>query len=356
MARKIVAGGEQIKKINKQLKVSREKESQKSEDSFKSATEREDSGSSETEQVSSNLKVTLEIISEVATNLENRFVLVGSIAGVDATKSREVGGRIKKGKEKEGKSTRSVVRGKSKRVVDSSLTHVDLKKETGAMVVWRENFAEIEESETLADLLKRVTDSYNPKKKGSSKAKTPGIARANRKRKGAPAISFVTVEIPPTRDKATRIQKKQDEEKLEKALEKSKRKVVAKRKKKMSEPVKAVDVDEMDMVLRGEEETKKVEVMTPKPKKAKTSTKKSVLESKSAERSTIAKRTKSAVKSKQVKIVEEEEWSGEEEDDSDTEKDKMTKFVKRTILKGRLLRDLEEQGMVLLLEKLELQS
>jgi len=198
-----------------------------------------------------------------------------------------------------------------------------------------------------------VTESYNPKKKGSSNAKTPDTTRANKKRKVAP---FVTVEIPPTRGRAKRSQLKQNEAELQKALEESKKKVVAKGKKKMDEPVEAVDIDEMDLVLRDEEETEEVEVLAPKAKKAKTSTKKSISESKSAEPSTLAKSTRSAVKSKQVKIVEEEEWSGEEEDDYDTEKDKMAKFGNRTMLKGRLFRDLEEEGIVLLLEKLELQG
>ena len=89
------------------------------------------------------------------------------------------------------------MRGKGKRVVDSSPTPVSLTKDTGAMVVWGEKSAGVEESvkktgesvsgeaaeglvqlgknidepvlseqETLADLLKRVTESYNPKKKG----------------------------------------------------------------------------------------------------------------------------------------------------------------------------------------------
>ncbi|XP_070020145.1 uncharacterized protein [Nicotiana sylvestris] len=327
MARKIVTRGEQIEKINKQFKAGREEESRKSEDTLKSATEGEESGSSKTEQL--------------LQNLENKFVLVGFTAGVETTESREVGGNNEKGKEKESKGARSVVRGKGKRVVDSSPTIVSLTNETGAIVVLGEESAGIEESVYKIG----VNESYNPKKKGSSKAKTPGTARTNKKRKAAPSVPFVTVEISPTKGRATRSQKRQNEEKLEKTLEESRRKAVAKGKKKMSEPIEAADVGETDLVLQDEEETDKVEVLTPKPKKAKTSTKKSISES------------KFAVKSRKVKLVDEEEWSGEEEeDDSDDEKDKMTKFGKRTILKGRLLRDLEEQRMVLLLEKLELQG
>ncbi|XP_070025570.1 CAX-interacting protein 4-like [Nicotiana sylvestris] len=222
-----------------------------------------------------------------------------------------------------------------------------LKADTGAMVVWEEESAGIDESETLADLLKKVTERYNPKKKGSSKAKTPSTARENKKRKVSPSI---TVEIPPTRGRSTRSQKKHNEAELEKSLEESRRKAVAKGKKKMSEPVEAVDIDEMNLVLQDEDETEEVGVLTPKPRKAKTSSKKFISESKSVEQSTLEKRTRSTVKSRKVKFVE------EEEDDSDAEKDKLAKFGKRIILKGKLLRDLEEEGMVLLLEKLQLQS
>ncbi|XP_070056832.1 nuclear localization sequence-binding protein-like [Nicotiana tomentosiformis] len=70
---------------------------------------------------------------------------------------------------------------------------------------------------------------------------------------------------------------------------------------------------------------------------------------KELEPSTLAKRTRSAMKSRKVKVVEEEE--SEEKEESDEEKDKMVKFGKKNILKGRLLRDLEEEGMMMLLEK-----
>ncbi|XP_070037166.1 uncharacterized protein [Nicotiana tomentosiformis] len=110
----------------------------------------------------------------------------------------------------------------------------------------------------------------------------------------------------------------------------------------------------MDLVLHDEEEAEEVEAVTPKVKKIKTSKKKSPSKTKSAEPSTLAKRTRSALKSRKVKVVEEEE--SEEEEESDAEKDKMVKFGERTILKGRLLNDLEEEGMMLLLEKLQLQG
>ncbi|XP_070044877.1 uncharacterized protein [Nicotiana tomentosiformis] len=274
LAHKVVMGRAQIKKINEKFKARKEEEPQKSDESFKSSTEGEETVSSKTEHVSSGPKVTHETISEVAANLENRV-------------------------KKESKGVRSAVRGKGKRVADSSPTPVRLTKDTGAMVVWEEKSGGEDESvqkiggnepgssveETLADLLKKVSQSYNPKKKRTSKAKISGTARANKKRKVAPSDS---AENPPTRGRATRSQRKQNEADLQKALEESKRKAVAKGKKKMAEPVEAVDIDEMDLVHKDKHVIEEVEVQTPKPKKAKTSTKKSISKSKSAEPSTLA--------------------------------------------------------------------
>ncbi|XP_070013423.1 uncharacterized protein [Nicotiana sylvestris] len=120
--------------------------------------------------------------------------------------------------------------------------------------------------ETLADLLKKVGDSYNPKKKRTPK--TPGTARANKKRKAA---SSETTKTPLPKGRAMRSKLKQSEEELEKAM------------------------------------------------KAKTSSKTSSFASKSVGPSTLAKWTRSAVKAKQVKITNKKDWSGEEEDKSDTE-------------------------------------
>ncbi|XP_070020469.1 uncharacterized protein [Nicotiana sylvestris] len=284
-----------IKKINEQLKAGREEEPHKSDESFKSAIEGEEIVSYESEQVTYGPNITPEIISEVATNLEQRLVLVGPISSVETTKFGRVGGKNEKEKEKESEDARSAVRGKGKRVVDSSPTPVSLTKETGTMVVWEEESAGIEGSETLADLLKRVIESYNPKKKGSSKAKPLALLGQIRKGKDAPSA---IVEIPPIRGRDTRSQKKQNKAELEKALEE----------KRLIREIIRYEIEQ-------------VEVLTPKSKKAKTSSKKSVSKSKSTEPSTLAKRTRSTVKSRKVKIVEKEEWSGkEEEDDSDAEK------------------------------------
>nr|XP_016474437.1 PREDICTED: uncharacterized protein LOC107796206 [Nicotiana tabacum] len=228
------------------------------------------------QQVPSGLSIASDIISGVAENLENIFVLVGTIAGVETIESERIDDNNKKKKEKESEGVQGDVRGKGKEgVVESSPTPVGLTEETWGVMELRKRFQELVPSvqEPLENLLKRVSDSYNPKKKQSSGVKTPRTARAHKKRKAA---SSIPVETPPTRGKATR-----------------------------------------------------------KP-------------------STLARRTRSTRKSRKVQVVEEEE--SEEEEETDEEQDKMEKFGKRTILKGRLLGDLEGEGMVMLLEKLELQG
>ncbi|XP_070017615.1 uncharacterized protein [Nicotiana sylvestris] len=122
--------------------------------------------------------------------------------------------------------------------------------------------------------------------------------------------SSIPVETPPTRGRDTMSQKKKSEAELEKALE-------------------------------------EVELATPKTKKIKTSKKKSPSKTKFVEPFTEAKRTRSAVKSKKVKVVEEKE--SEKEEETNDEQDKKETFGKRTILKSRILIDLEDEGMVMLL-------
>ncbi|XP_019245206.1 PREDICTED: uncharacterized protein LOC109225070 [Nicotiana attenuata] len=202
--------------------------------------------------------------------------------------------------------------------------------------------------ETLEDLLKKVGASYNPKKRRTPTPKASSTARTTKKRKAA---SPTTTDIPLPKRRATRSKLKQSEDELQKAMEESKKKIMDKGKAKVAEPVEAIDVDEMDPVHQGEHVT--VEVQTPKPKKTKSSSKKSSSVSKFAEPSSLAKRTRSAVKAKQVKITEEEDWSGEEASESDNEQDKLAKFGKRTILKGKLMKDLEKPGIVLLVDALD---
>nr|XP_009619758.1 E3 ubiquitin-protein ligase BRE1-like 2 [Nicotiana tomentosiformis] len=141
------------------------------------------------EQVTSRLNITSNIISEVAENIENEFVLIGTIAGVEATESGKIGGKKKK------------------------------------------------------------------------KKRVPGTVKAHKKRKVA---SSIPVETPPTKGRATRSQRKQSETELERALKESKRKVAAKGKKKVSELVKAIEIEKIDLVLHDEDKAEEVKVVTPK--------------------------------------------------------------------------------------------
>ncbi|XP_070003240.1 uncharacterized protein [Nicotiana sylvestris] len=223
MARKLVAGEEQIKKINEQLKAIRDEES------FKYVTGR------------------------------GRLFHLKQI-------------KIKK---KESKGAQGDTRGKGKEgVTESSPTPTKLTKETGAMVLWNEDYVGEEKGgsgfgdESAAEELVRLRKRFFP---------------------------FV-----------------QEEE-----FKKSKRKAAAKGKKKVSEPVKAVDIKEMDLVLWDEDKEEEVEAVTPKKKKRKTSKKKSPSKTADAETSTLAKRTRSARKSRKVQIVEEEESKEEEESDEE---------------------------------------
>ncbi|XP_070054153.1 uncharacterized protein [Nicotiana tomentosiformis] len=213
------------------------------------------------------------------------------------------------------------------------------------MVLWSEESAGDEESlrEKKGSGSGEVAEglvSYNPKRKKCSRVKIPRTARANKKRKTA---SSIPVETPPIRGRATRSQKKQSKAELEKALEESKRKAAAKGNKKVVEPVEAVKIEEMNLVLCDKDKVEEEEVETPKTKKRKSSKKKSPSKTKSAEPSTLAKRNRSAIKSRKGE-------ESEEEEEIDDEQDKKEKFGKITILKGRLLRDLEEEGMVMLLQ------
>ncbi|XP_070021515.1 uncharacterized protein [Nicotiana sylvestris] len=272
--------------------------------------------------------------------------------------SRRIGGKNKREKEKESEGVSSDMRGKGKEVVDSSPT-----SETVKMAIYGAEPEKVVESskktggsgsggaaeeivnlsshtdepgssieETLADLLKNVGASYNPKKRRTPTPTIPSTARTSKKRKVA---SSITTDISLPKGKSTRSKLKQSEDELQKAMEGSKKKRMDRGKAKVAEPV---DMDEMDPVHQGEHVT--VEVQIHKPKKTKTSSKK----------------TKSVVKAKKVKITEEEDWRGEEEGESDNEQDKLAKFGKQTILKGKLLKDLEEPGMVRLVDALAVQG
>ncbi|XP_070020084.1 uncharacterized protein [Nicotiana sylvestris] len=138
--------------------------------------------------------------------------------------------------------------------------------------------------ETLVDLLKKVGASYDPKKRRTPTPKVPSAPKPSMKRK---ASSPTTTETFLPKGRARRSRVKQSREKVT-----------------------------------------TVEVKTPKPKKPKSSSKKSSSMSEATEPS-LAKKTRSAVKSKQVRVSKDEEWSGEEENETDGEHDKLAMFGKR---------------------------
>ncbi|XP_070007210.1 uncharacterized protein [Nicotiana sylvestris] len=209
---------------------------------------------------------------------------------------RRSGGKKKSEKEKEREGTCGEERGNEKRVVDHSPT------------------ADLPVPAICGVEQEKVGESYDPKKRRNLTPKAPSAPKPSKKRK---ASSLTTIEISLPKGRATRSRVKQSERDLQKALAESKKKYLDKGKWKVAESSEAMEAAEPS----------------------------------------LAKRTRSTVKSKQVRISEDEEWSGKEvEDDSDGEQDKLSMFGKRKILKGRLLKDLVEPGMMRLVDALATQG
>uniref|UniRef100_A0A1U7XW25 Uncharacterized protein LOC104238117 n=1 Tax=Nicotiana sylvestris TaxID=4096 RepID=A0A1U7XW25_NICSY len=135
--------------------------------------------------------------------------------------------------------------------------------------------------------------------------KAPNVPKPSKKRKSS-SPTPTTSSLP--RGRATRSRVKQSEADLQRALKESKKKKIDKRKGKIEKSSEAVE--EEDMELFHQERGTSVEVPTPKPKNPKTSSKKSSSVFEAAE-PTLAKRTRSAVKNKQSKISEDDDWGGE---------------------------------------------
>ncbi|XP_070010457.1 uncharacterized protein [Nicotiana sylvestris] len=302
-ARKTVASGTLLKKLNEQLKASQAQDSDS--ESYKSASQGEGPGSSDSKKTQESPP---RVSSSLSENLENRFILVGSIRDVELPESRRSGGKKKSEKEKEREGECGDVRGKGKGVVDHSPT-VDSGKKSGGsgsgevaeglvnLSAQRDEPGSSTE-ETLADLLKKVGASYDPNKRKSSTPKAPSALKPSKKRK---ASSSTTTETSLPKGRATRSRVKWSESDIQKALAESKKKMMDKEKGKVIESSEAVKVEVIEQVHL--ETVTTVEVQTPKPKKPKTSSKKSSSVSKAAE-PLLSKRTRSAVKSKQVRISE----------------------------------------------------
>ncbi|XP_070004255.1 uncharacterized protein [Nicotiana sylvestris] len=295
LARKTIASGALRKKLNEKLKAIQAQNSDSSSDfeSYQSATEGEEPGTSNSEKTQKSPSKGHE--------------------GVEVK-------RIHKNKKKEGACGEE--RGNGKEVVPAICGVAQERVEESGMKSGGSGFGEAAEGlvhlstqrdepvssteETLADLLKK--------------------------------------------GRATRSRVKQSKADLQRALAESKKKKMDKGKGKIVES--SEDVEEEEMELVHQERGTSVEVPTPKPNKPKTSSKKSSSVSEAVE-PTLAKRTRFAVKNKKSKISEDDDWSGEEEEnDSEKEQDKLAMFDKRKILKGRLLKDLMEPGIMRLVDAL----
>ncbi|XP_070014977.1 uncharacterized protein [Nicotiana sylvestris] len=321
LARKTVACGALRKKLNEKLKASHAQNSDSNFDSksYQSAIEGEEPESSDSEKTQESPS---KVISSVPENLETRFVLVGYVKDVKLPRSRRSGGKKNSKKEKEREGACGEERGNGKGVVPAICGVAQERVEESGMKSGGSGSRKAVEGlvhlstqrdepissteETITDLLKKVGASYDPKKCRTPTTKALNVPKPSKKRKASSptptASSF-------PKGRATRSRVKQSEADLQRAL------------------------DEM-------------EVPTLKPQKPKTSSKKSSSVSEAVE-PTLAKRTRSVVKNKQSKISEDDDWSGEEEEnDSEKEHDKLSMFGKRKILKGRLLKDLVEQGMM----------
>nr|XP_016456198.1 PREDICTED: proteoglycan 4-like [Nicotiana tabacum] len=260
LARKTVASGDLRKVLNERLKASQVKESPalKSHSSFESeyfqsATERDRDGSSDSEKTQESPS---EVSSSVVENLETRFVLVGPIRDVELPEMSRSG-------DESGMKSRGSGSG--------------------------------EAAEGL------VGASYDPKKRKATTPKAPNVPKPSKKRK---ASSPTPTASSMPRGRATRRRVKQSETDLQKALEESKKRKKDKGKEKVGESSEAVEEEEMELVHQ--ERGTIVEVCTPKPKKPKTSSKKSSSVPVAAE-PTLAKRTRSAVKAKQTKVSDDDD-------------------------------------------------
>nr|XP_016455216.1 PREDICTED: glutamic acid-rich protein-like [Nicotiana tabacum] len=331
LARKTVASGALRKVLNEKLKAIHRKESPTQEsnsssesEAFIFASESEEHGPSDTDKIREALGEvgSCVVFSTVVENVENMFVLVGPFKDVKGVESSRSEGGNKLGGSGSGEAAEGLV-------------HLSKKQDEPCSSA----------EETLADLLKRVGASYDPKKCKASTQKAPTASKPTKKSK----MSTPKPNVPSVfKGRATRSRVKQREAELQKALEESKKKRKEKGKTKVAESseVAEEEEEEEEMELVHQERGTTVEVPTPKPKRVKASSKKSSSEPVCADPS-LAKRTTSAVKGKQIKITEEEEeWSGEEEEkESEKEQDRFAIFGRRNFLKGRLLRDLDEPGM-----------
>ncbi|XP_070015390.1 uncharacterized protein [Nicotiana sylvestris] len=254
------------------------------------------------------------VSSSVIENLETRFVLVGPIRDVELPGIRRSGGKKNFEKDKAREGACGKESGIGKGVVP-----------TICMV----EYERVEESGMKSG------------GSGSGEAAEGLVHLSTQRDEHIPSTEETLADLL-KKGRVTRSKVKQSEADLQGALEESKKKRKDKGKGNIVESSKAVEEEEMELVHQERGTT--VEVPTPKPKKPKTSSKKPSSVPVTDE-TTLSKRTRSIVKTKQSKVSDDDDWSGEEEEENDSEKehDKLVIFGRRKILKGRLLKDLWNQ-------------
>ncbi|XP_070004152.1 uncharacterized protein [Nicotiana sylvestris] len=216
LARKTIASGELSKRLNAQLKAAQAQDFENSDDSFKSASEGEGPGSSNFEKAqNSPSKGKRERSAGSSATSE---LIVPAIYGVKHATVKESG--KKSGESGSGEAVEGLVNLSSQ--IDEPSSSIE---------------------ETLADLLKKVGDNYDPKKRRTPTPKASSDAKPSKKRK---ASSLTTTEIPLPKGRATKSRVKQSESELQKALAESKKKRMDKGKGKVAESSESVDVEEME--------------------------------------------------------------------------------------------------------------
>nr|XP_016472425.1 PREDICTED: nucleolin-like [Nicotiana tabacum] len=300
LARKTVASGALRKVLNERLKAIQVKESlapnsdsSSESESFQSATEGEGHGSSNSEKTQ---EFPTEVSTSVVENFETRFVLVGPIRDVKLAETSRSGRKKKSKKEKEREGACGEERRNGRGAILAICGVAQERLEESGMKSRGSGSGE-------------AAEGYDPKKRKATTPKAPNVPKLSKKIKTSspkPAASSLP------KGRATRSMVKQSEVELQKALEESKKKKMEKGNGKVAESSEVVEEEEMELVHQERGTT--VEVPTPKPKKSKTSSKKSSSLPVSTKPS-LAKRTRSAVKAKQAKVSHDEEWSGEEEEE-----------------------------------------
>ncbi|XP_070030128.1 uncharacterized protein [Nicotiana sylvestris] len=259
LTRKTVASGALRKVLNEKLKASQRKESPTQEsdsrsesEAFISASKGEEHGSSDTDKIQKNPgEVSYCVVfSTVVQNVENRFVLVRPVKDVKGLNLVKV--EVKRKKKREGGASGDERGNRKERVLDicggvekggnkSGGSGSGEAAEGLVHLIKQQDEPGSSAEETLADLLKRVGASYDPKKRKASTQKASTASKPTKKSKMSSPKPIVPL-VP--KGRATRSRVKQSEAELQKALEESKKKKKEKGKAKVVESYEVAKEEE----------------------------------------------------------------------------------------------------------------